>query len=187
MTKTAKKKLTPKQRLFVLEYAIDQNATQAAIRAGYSEKTAYSQGQRLLKKVEISEAIAKNTEKRAEKLEITADNVAKELAKIGFANMEDYIRLTDDGDAYVNLSELTRDQAAAISEITIEDYKEGRGPNARDIRKTKFKLSDKKSALDSLAKHLGMFKDQVEHSGEVKLQTLPWEAMYGGGDPKPGT
>lgn len=159
------KKLTVKQQAFVDEYLIDLNATQAAIRAGYSEKTAGSTGSENLQKPEIAEAIQKAVAKRSERTEITADNVLKELAKIGFANMDDFIRTTDEGDAYVDLSELTRDQAAAISEITVEDYKDGRGDDARDIRKVKFRLNDKRAALVDIGRHLNMFVDRKELTG----------------------
>lgn len=66
--------LSAKQRLFVSEYLIDLNATQAAIRAGYSEKTAYSQGQRLLKHVEVQAAIEAAKTERLERTEINAED-----------------------------------------------------------------------------------------------------------------
>lgn len=71
--------LTPKQAAFAREYLVDLNATQAAIRAGYSEKTAYSQGQRLLKNAEVQAAIAKAQAQRAKRLQLTADDVLKGL------------------------------------------------------------------------------------------------------------
>jgi phage terminase small subunit len=71
--------LTPKQALFVKEYLIDLNATQAAIRAGYSEKTAYSIGEENLKKPEIAEAIAEHQQAKAKKLDITVDTILAEL------------------------------------------------------------------------------------------------------------
>lgn len=75
----AGKKLTPRQAAFIREYLLDLNATQAAIRAGYSEKTAYSQGQRLLKNAEIQEAVQEAQAERAERLELTQDDVLKGL------------------------------------------------------------------------------------------------------------
>jgi len=76
--------LTPKQAQFVAEYLIDLNATQAAIRAGYSEKTAYSMGQRLLKHVEVGTAITEAQAKRAERTKITQDYVLDSI----FSTME---------------------------------------------------------------------------------------------------
>lgn len=104
--------LTDKQQRFVDEYLIDLNATQAAIRAGYSEKTARSIGQRLLTNVDIQKAIEEAQSKRAERTEITQDMVLQELAKIGFSNMLDYMTKTDSGDLVPDFSVLTRDQAA---------------------------------------------------------------------------
>jgi phage terminase small subunit len=65
--------LTPKQQRFTKEYLVDLNATRAAIRAGYSAKTAYSAGQRLLKHVDVARGIAEAQQKHAEKYEITLD------------------------------------------------------------------------------------------------------------------
>ena len=75
-------KLTPKQTLFVKEYLVDLNATQAAIRAGYSEKTAYSIGEENLKKPVIAQAIQEGMDKRAERVEITADEVLRDLKEL---------------------------------------------------------------------------------------------------------
>lgn len=158
--------LSPKQQRFAEEYLVDLNATQAALRAGYSEKTASSQGQRLLTKVDVQASISKAREEISKRTEITQDAVLKELAKIGFANMQDYMKAGPDGDPYLDFSELTREQAAALIEVTVEDFKEGRGEAARDVRRVKFKLADKKGALVDIGKHLGMFKERVEHTGK---------------------
>lgn len=95
----------------------------------------------------------------AAKAGVTVQRVVEELAKVGFANMQDYMRSGTDGDPYLDFSGLTRDQAAALAEVTVEDFKDGRGEDARDVRRVKFKLADKLSALEKLGKHLGMFKD----------------------------
>lgn len=165
----SKAKLTPKQEAFVAQYLLDLNATQAAIRAGYSEKTAQQQGSRLLLNVLVQEAIAKGREKTAAKLEITKERIVEELAKIGFSNMLDYMRAGTDGDPYLDFSNLTREQAAALAEVTVEDFKDGRGEDARDVRRIKFKLHDKKGALVDMAKMLGFMIEKHEHSGEISL------------------
>jgi len=150
--------LNEKQKRFAAEYIIDLNATQAAIRAGYSERTARQQASRLLSNVDVAAAVAAGQAKIDEKLEITAERVRDELAKIGFSNMLDYVKVGKDGDPYINLGKLTRDQAAAISEVTVEDFKDGRGEDARDVRRIKFKLHDKRSALVDLGKLIGAFR-----------------------------
>ena len=173
--------LTAKQERFVAEYLIDLNATQAAIRAGYSEKTAQQQGSRLLLNVVVQEAIAKGQNKTAEKLKITKDRIVEELAKIGFSNMLDYMRAGSDGDPYLDFSDLTREQAAALSEVTVEDFKDGRGEDARDVRRIKFKLHDKKGALVDLAKMLGFMVEKHEHSGPdgapIQTETRTWREV----------
>ncbi|KAA0686019.1 terminase small subunit [Neorhizobium sp. P12A] len=158
--------LSDKQKRFVAEYLIDLNATQAAIRAGYSAKTATVQASRLLTNVKVQEELSKQQSKVAERLEITKDRIVDELAKIGFSNMLDYMRAGPDGDPYLDFSRLTRDQAAALSEVTVEDFKDGRGEDARDVRRVKFKLHDKKGALVDLAKMLGFVIEKHEHSGK---------------------
>lgn len=153
--------LGEKQRLFVAEYLIDLNAKQAAIRAGYSPRTAEQQGSRLLSNAKVAAAIAEAKAKRSERTEITQDRVLEEFAKIGFANIEDYIVIVG-GEPVIDLSAMSRDQAAAVSEVTVEDFKDGRGEDARDVRRVKFKLHDKHAALVSLARHLGMFNDKLK-------------------------
>ncbi|MBA8846251.1 phage terminase small subunit [Ochrobactrum sp. RH1CCR137] len=173
--------LTPKQERFVAEYLIDLNATQAAIRAGYSQKTAQQQGSRLLLNVLVQEAIAKGQNKTAAKLEITKERIVEELAKIGFSNMLDYMRAGTDGDPYLDFSNLTREQAAALAEVTVEDFKDGRGEDARDVRRIKFKLHDKKGALVDMAKMLGFMIEKHEHSGPdggpIQTETRTWREV----------
>lgn len=168
--------LNPKQQRFVDEYLIDLNATQAAIRAGYSEKTARAQGCRLLTNADIEAQIAKAQTQRAERTQITADAVVAELAKLGFANMQDYMRGGPDGLPYLDFTQLTREQAAALQEVTVDTIRGGKRqkePTEGDeepssdetVTRVKFKLADKRAALVDLGRHLGMFVEKHEHSG----------------------
>ena len=157
-------KLTPKQAAFVQEYLVDLNGTQAAIRAGYSPRTANEQAARALAKASIQAAIQAAMKKREERTQITQDKVLKELAMLGFANMGDYMRTTADGDPYLDFSKLTREQTAALQEVTVDDYLDGRGEDARAVRKVKFKLADKRAALVDIGKHLGMFTEKLDHT-----------------------
>jgi phage terminase small subunit len=153
--------------LFIKEYLVDLNATQAAIRAGYSPKTARQQGARLLSNVDIQAALQIALAARSERIEITADAVVAELAKLGFANMLDFMQAGSDGDPYVNFSKLTRDQAAALAEVTVDDFVDGRGEDARQVRRIRFKLADKRAALVDLGRHLGIFKpERLELTGK---------------------
>ena len=167
-----RQKLTPKQKRFVDEYLIDLNATQAAIRAGYSKKTANVIGPQNLVKLGIAEAIQKAMDARSKRTEITADRVLEELAKLGFANMLDYMTVNSDGLAFVDLSKLTREQAAAIQELNIDQYWEGDGEDVREVKKVKFKLADKKGNLELIGRHLKMFTDKVEVSGNISLDQI---------------
>ena len=149
----AKNRLTDKQRAFVFEYMCDLNATQAAIRAGYSKRTAQKIGSENLLKPLISAEIEKAIEERAERTKVTANQVIQELAKIAFANISDYVTWDDTGIKLKKDVSITEEQKAAISEIV--ETRSGKITTSR-----KFKLHDKQKALDSLGRHLGIFKEE---------------------------
>lgn len=115
--------------------------------ARYSAGTAHVQGSRLLSNVKFREAIAKAQAKTAAKAEVTVERIVNELAKIGFANMQDYMGSTPGGDPYLDFSKLTLDQAAALAEVTVEEFVDGRGEDSRADKRVKFKLHDKRAAL----------------------------------------
>lgn len=142
-------KLTPKQHAFVQEYMVDLNATQAAIRAKYSAKTANRIGSENLSKPVIQAAIAKAMEKRSERIEVTAENVIEELRRIGFADVRSVGGVTGGSVVTVNSDDWTPEQAAAVAEIA--DTKEG----------VRIKLHPKLPALESLAKHLGLHRPEA--------------------------
>lgn len=152
--------LNPRQERFVQEYLVDLNATQAALRAGYSPNGTRQTAYNLLSNPDVEEAIAKAREKLANKHGVTIDRIVSELALLGFSNMQDYMKATPGGDPYLDFSSLSREQAAALTEVTVEDYTEGRGEDARDVKRVKFKLADKRAALVDLGKHLGMFQER---------------------------
>lgn len=159
--------LTAKQQLFVKEYLVDLNATQAAIRAGYSAKTAEQQASRLLSNVKVQKAIEEAMSKRAAKVEITADRVLREYAKIAFFDPRRLYR--DDGQP-VDITELDDDTAGAIVGLEVLEEFSGFGEDRTQIGFTKkYKIADKVRALDSVARHLGMFVDstKVELSGKL--------------------
>lgn len=169
-------KLTAKQQRFINEYLIDLNATQAAIRAGYSERTAQQMGSENLSKPVVAAAIAEGQKKLAEKAGVTAEKIVAELAKLGFSNMDDFVRRTSDGEIYTDFSAVDRDKMAAVHEVTVETYTEGGGEDARNVKRVKFKLADKRASLVDLGKHLGMFVEKHEHTGSVTVNILPVDA-----------
>lgn len=102
-----------------------------------------------------------STAKAIEKLAITKEAILSELAKIAFANMQDYMVVGPDGAPTLNFRDLTRDQAAALTEVTVEEFRDGR-TESRQVRRVKFKLGDKRAALVDLGKHFGMFIERHE-------------------------
>lgn len=143
------------QQRFVQEYKIDLNATQAAIRAGYSEKTAYCQGHDLLKKPEIAEAVEHELELCCERTRVTKDKIIRELAKIAFVNIGDVV---DEATGGV-LTDLPKDDLAAISSIKTKTNQVGEEimQVEREVR-----FHDKTKALEQLGRHLGMFNDKLD-------------------------
>lgn len=167
--------LTPRQQRFVEEYLCDLNATQAAIRAGYSERAAHVTGARLLRNAKVSAAIAKGREEMSKRTEVTQERVLQEYARIAFADIRDLFVWDEDKAAYVPSKELTADQAAAISAVEAETRHFTTEAGTETTIKLKLKTYDKKGALDSIARHLGMFVDKVEHSGELPILVVKRE------------
>lgn len=162
------RKLTPKQKRFVEEYLIDLNATQAAIRAGYSEKTARKIGNENLTKPDIQSVIQEKIQEREKRTEVTSDRVVQELAKIAFADLKDFVTWDENGVMIIDSDQVDGTVLAEISETTnIQTFPNG-GESER-IQK-KVKPYDKMKALEMLGKHLGMLTDKVEVSGEMTNQ-----------------
>lgn len=169
MKKAAKKKavapedkpLTPKEKRFCDEYLIDLNGARAARTAGYAKNSAKIAACKLLTKVNLQKYIQSNADKRMAKLDVTAESVLAELAKLGFSNMEDFTTPGKRGQLKLDCSELSRDQMAAIQEISYDQYGQ-----------MKLKLSDKKASLDLLGRYHKLFTDKVEHSGSINLAGL---------------
>src|SRR5260370_29273843 len=108
-------------RIFAREYVKDLNGTRAAIASGYSKNGAEVTACRLLRRPVVKKIIAKLMKKRAQKLDLTAERVLKELAKLAFANMTDYMVIGPDGSARVDLSGVDRDKGAAIQGVSLDD------------------------------------------------------------------
>lgn len=146
--------LTEKQKKFIEEYLIDLNATQAAIRAGYSVKTADQQASRMLTNVKVQQAIAEKMAERSRRTGINQDRVLTELAKIAFVNADDVINAQD----ATTKEGASRDDLAAIQSIKVKK-------NGEDGVEREIKLADKLKALEMLGRHLGMWNDKLQVSG----------------------
>jgi len=146
---------------FAQELAKGKTQVEAHVLAGYKRND--SNAAQLAANPAIVARVTEINGKAAEKVGVSIQRVLDELSKIGFANMQDYMRSTEAGDPYLDFSQLTPEQAAALAEVTVEDFKDGRGEEARDVRRVKFKLHDKRAALVDIGKHLGMFIERHEH------------------------
>lgn len=170
--------LNRRQIMFVLEYLTDLNATQAAIRAGYSERTAYAIGHKLLKNAEVKSAIENAMSRRAKRTEITADAVIQELAAVGFARVDEYLSWGQNGLELKTSQNLTSQQLSAVSEVSETPNRHG--------KVVRFKLHDKLRALELLGQHLGIFK-VADRSDPTLLEKMYEEMVKGVPDYDGGT
>lgn len=155
-------KLTPKQKLFCDYYLISLNATEAAIKAGYSENTAQEIGSQNLSKLIIKEYIANKQFKLQERIEVTQQMVLEELHKIGFSNIQD---LMEEGFSFKDIIELEKNQAAAIESVKVKTTTRTFDGNSETIKEVTLKKFDKVKALEQLGKHLGFFEVDNKQKG----------------------
>ncbi len=146
-------KLTEKQQRFVEEYLIDLNATQAAVRAGYSAKTADQQGSRMLANVKVQQEIGERMAERSRRIGVNQDRVVVELSKIAFVKMTDIV--DEQGKIKDGASD---DDLACIESVK---YKESSGDSGGSVER-EVKLSSKLKALELLGKHLGMWNSKLD-------------------------
>lgn len=149
----AKRQLSEQRQRFVEEYLIDLNGTQAAIRAGYSVKTAQEQSSRLLSNVMVQEAISKAMAARSKRTGVNQDRVVLELAKIAFVKMTDLV----DGSGKIR-EDATDDDLSCIESIK---YKHSDTDTGYSVER-EVKVASKLKALELLGKHLGMWNDKID-------------------------
>jgi len=157
--------LTAKQKIFADEYLIDLNATRA-YKVAYprvkKDETARANSSRMLTNANVAVYVEKRMKDREKRTEITQDMVLKELAKIGFADVTDFVTIEDKGILRVvqvkTTDEMPGDKMGAIAGIK-------EGANGIEI-----KLNDKGKALELIGRHLGMFKDKLEVSGTLETE-----------------
>jgi phage terminase small subunit len=154
------KELTFKQNRFVDEYLVDLNATQAAIRAGYKEKSARQIATENLAKPYIQNIVLQRVQQIQERVQITQDDVITQLARIAFSDMKNYVSFGPNG---VEIKLQDEFDGTIIAEIS--DNRQGNN------KYPKVKLYDKLRALELLGKHLGMFnsKDETDMNGELRV------------------
>lgn len=163
--------LTPKQIRFVQEYLLDLNGKQAAIRAGYSAKTAEVQASRLLRNAQVAQAVAEAQAKRAKEVGVEQNRVLEELAVVGFSSVQHYT-VDDNGD--VQLAEGVPASAwRALSSIKRKVTVRGSGEEATITREVELRLWDKPATIRMCGQHLGMFVERVggPDGGPLDLRT----------------
>lgn len=152
--------MNKKHELFVAEYLIDLNATQAAIRTGYSAKTAEQIGYQLLQKTSVQKAIAKAMAERSKRTGVNQDRVVLELAKLAFVNMTDVV----DSQGKI------KDDAAEEDKACIESIKYKRSDTDTGVSvEREVRIGSKMKALELLGKHLGMWNDKVDVNVAVPI------------------
>ena len=149
----AKRQLSEQRQRFVDEYLIDLNGTQAAIRAGYSVKTAQEQASRLLSNVMVQEAISKAMAARSRRTGVNQDRVVLELAKVAFVKMTDVV----DSNGRIR-EDASDDDLSCIESIK---YKESDNEFGGSVER-EVKIGSKLKALELLGKHLGMWNDKLD-------------------------
>lgn len=159
--------LSAKQKLFCNTYLIDLNATQAAIRAGYSKSTAKQIASENLSKPYLQDYIAELQAQLAEKAKVTPEMVIAELQKIGFSNIQDFL---EQGNSITDISELPREVAACVKSIKKSVTEWGSGKDAGTRTTTSFEIYDKLSALEKIGRHLGIFEaDNKQRSATITV------------------
>ena len=151
---------TEKQRRFVSEYVIDLNATQAAVRAGYSERTAPQIGSENLRKPHIAAAIEEELAARAARTQVTSDEVVRELRRIGMARLDHAVSWDNERLVLVPSEQLSQDTAAAVASVDRGKY----GPRIR--------MHDKVKALQLLGEHTGAFEAGQQQAQMIQVNIV---------------
>lgn len=168
--KSPLKKLTPNEKIFINEWLIDRNGTRAykvAFKRCGSDQTAAVNASKKLRKANVAAYIEHRLGKLAKKTEVTAERVIREYAKLAFLDPTEFF---DDKDNLLPISKLPKDIAAAIGGFDQVSRTMGSGVDTEIEHTKKIKIIDKKGALDSLARHLGLF--EKDNAGQLAIDGL---------------
>lgn len=162
--------LTPKQERFVAEYLVDLNATQAAIRAGYSVSSASEQGYENLRKPQIQAAVTEARQKQSERIGISSDRALTEIARLAFFDPR---KLLNADGSPKSVSELDDDTAAAVAGMEVTEEFRGSGEDRVFVGSVKkYKFADKNAALEKLAKHFGLYERDNHQKTDALTEVL---------------
>lgn len=160
--------LSPYELKFIERYMAHSNATEAVLEADGSEErgrtAASTMGGKLLRKVQIRAEIERRKAAIIENIDVNETAILRELACLAFSNMADFTTPGADGAPVIDFRNLSRQQMAAVREVTIEEFKDGRS-DKREVRRIKFRLYDKTAPLELLGRHLQMFADKAAGAG----------------------
>ena len=171
--------ITDRMKKFVDEYLIDFNATQAAIRAGYSPDTANEQGSQLLARPDIRELVAEGQKAIAERTQTFQDNAVDELKIVGFSDLADFLTVKEGGIVeQKSFDQLTKAQTKCIKKIkqTVRTSHSSDGTILHQTATLEVELHDKLRALELLGRHLGMFNDTLRLEGALPL-TISFDVL----------
>jgi phage terminase small subunit len=152
--------LNAKQARFVEEYPVDLNATKAAERSGYSKRTAYSQGQRLLKHVEVRGAIDAVLAARSARVQVTQDQVLGELVLLAHSCVDDFV--VDENGRLAPAPGRPSEVMRAVSGVKYKTRTRGSGDNVEVVHEVEFRLWNKPETLKLEGRHIGMFPNEVK-------------------------
>lgn len=156
--------ITDQQKLFCHEYMKDFNGTQAAIRAGYSKKTANEQAVRLLANISLQKYLETLKQKAANKNEELTERIKNELIKIGFSDIREYL---DEDNTIKDISQLPKELTACVESIKKSETKFGEGKSTGTKTSIQFKLHSKLDALEKLARYVGLYEADNKQRGAV--------------------
>lgn len=158
-------KLTPKQALFVAEYVKDFNGTQAAIRAGYSKKTAAEIASENLTKPHIAAAILEASKQHAEAVRLSAKEAWQELRCLAKSDIGEIFDFSGDVVRMKPANQIPEHARRAIKSMKTKRYTEGHGDDAKEVEVVEFQFWDKPGQIIVALKAIGELKDKVEHTG----------------------
>jgi phage terminase small subunit len=160
-------KFTSKRNRFVNEYLRDLNQAAAAVRAGYAAKSSSRMARKLMADPTVQVKISEGFARREKRMELSQDEVVRELMKVAFQDMGLFVTWDADGATLKPSDQLPEGSTAVVSEVvsTITEH----GSN------TRVKLHSKLEALNMLSRHLGMFVERVEHTGKVDIDTAIYQ------------
>ena len=172
------KPLTARESAFIDAYLEGLNATQAYIKAGYSKTGAHANAARLMAKDSIGAELDRRQALNRKRHAKTADDAIRALSHMAFTGMSRFMRVDEvTGEPRIDLSNCTTEDLDLLTEVTVESYVEGRGEDARQVKKIRLKPYSRLDALKVLAQYFGLLNGKEKNDGDDKMASLMKEIM----------